>query len=494
MSGKLAREWPLAIIVAAQVALTLPWLWRTAPFTDEALYLDAGHQVWAHWLHHAPLPDYSSWFSGAPVLYPPIGAVADSIGGLAAARALSLLFMLGATIAVYFTGLRLFGLASAFFGGALFAVTGLIVHYGALATYDAAALVFLAVSMWAAAQVREGRGRWLVACAAALVLANAFKYATLAWDPVIIGLVLLHSWDRGVAISLVRAASLTLTVAILDGGLLLLGGSGYIRGVSATTVFRSIHFGAFSPASAVLWRAAALSGVVLVTAGVGVVLSVRAAPLWVTLLLALFLVAGLIAPLNQARIHELTSLDKNMGFGLVFPVLAAGYALEAAVNRLSPRFAGGMLTCGVTAAVLVLLALVAGRQQHVQFRGPSTLTANEVVTAIRHDYKQNTYIVTPGAGRTEQYYLPSIPSRLWLGVFAPNAATQARLRQRICAGQVSLVLMRLVHGKYDRPFDSTLRALIDQPGRYNLAENAGKGPYITQVWKLDTVPRSEICK
>ena len=183
MMSRLTREWPLAIVLPAQAALTLPWLWRTAPFTDEALYLDAGHQLWAHWLHQVPVPDYASWFSGAPVLYPPLGAAADAAGGLPAARALSLLLMLGATAAIYFTGLRLFGRTAAFFSAALFAVTGLIVHYGAFATYDAPALFFLAIGTWAAVHVRDGRTRWLVACTAALIIANAFKYATLAWDP-----------------------------------------------------------------------------------------------------------------------------------------------------------------------------------------------------------------------------------------------------------------------------------------------------------------------
>ena len=39
----------------------------------------------------APLPlDYASYFSGAPVLYPVLGAAANDVGGLAAARAVSL--------------------------------------------------------------------------------------------------------------------------------------------------------------------------------------------------------------------------------------------------------------------------------------------------------------------------------------------------------------------------------------------------------------------
>lgn len=493
MSTKLTSEWPLALILPAQTTLTLPWLWRTAPFTDEGLYIDAGHQVWAHWLHHAPLPDYASWFSGAPVLYPPLGAAADSIGGLPAARAESLIFMLVATAAVYFTGLRLFGRVPAFLGGVSFAVMGLVVHYGAFATYDAPALSFLALSMWTGVLARDGRTRWLVMCAACLVMSNAFKYATLAWDPVIAAIVFLSSCGRSKLRASTYVTSLALTVVILEGGLLLLGGPEYIRGVSVTTVFRTIHWGPSSTAQAVMWRAFALTGVILITAAVGVLLSIRREPLRVTLLLAVLTLAGLIAPFDQARIHQLASLDKNMGFGLIFPALAAGYAMSSAISRASSRWPAGRLVCGATAAAVVLLVLVAGRVQRVQFRGPSALMAHEVVAAVQKSYRAHTIIISPGASRTEKYYLPWIPASLWMGVFQPNAVTQAKFRQFVCDGRVSLVLMRTVDGKYDRAFDEKLSALIHQTGQYELIKRAGRGPYVMQIWRLEKPPGSQIC-
>lgn len=56
-------------------------------FSDEALYLWAGHLEWAHWLDGAKIPVFPAYFSGSPVVYPPLGAVADSIGGLVGATA-----------------------------------------------------------------------------------------------------------------------------------------------------------------------------------------------------------------------------------------------------------------------------------------------------------------------------------------------------------------------------------------------------------------------
>jgi hypothetical protein len=494
VTSKYLREWPLAVILAAQIVLTLPWLWRTAPFTDEALYIEAGHQVWDHWLHGASLLNYASWFSGAPVVYPPIGAAADSVGGLAAARTVSLIFMIGATCAVYFTGLRLFGRISGFFGAALFAVTGLIVHYGAFATYDAPALFFMAVAMWAAIHIREGGTRWLAICAIALVLANAFKYATLAWDPVIIGFVLVHNWDSGIANAIIRAASLTSTVVILAGGLLLLAGQSYVRGLIATTVIRTIRSGAYVPPSTVLWRAFALTGVLVLIGMAAVILSIVVRePLPVTCSLALFVFAGVIAPINQARIHELTSLDKNMGFGLVFAGLAAGYAMEAAIKTLPARIPAARLPSIVFGTALVLLVLILGRVQHVQFRGPSVQLANQIVSAIKHSYRPGTYILASGGSRMEQYYLPQIPSSAWMGIFAPNDATSTRFHNRICNGQVSLVVMRIVNGSYDHAYDYRLRSLLDSTHRYRIILKANGGPSITQVWQFKAVPGGAVC-
>ena len=72
-------------ILGVQAALSLRM--RNTAFEDEALYLSAGHLEMAHWVHGAALQgDYATYFSGAPVLYPVLGAMADSAGGLAAAR------------------------------------------------------------------------------------------------------------------------------------------------------------------------------------------------------------------------------------------------------------------------------------------------------------------------------------------------------------------------------------------------------------------------
>src|SRR3984957_5189348 len=141
-------NWPLVAILAVQLLLSLRLVRADTAFQDEALYLWAGHLEWAHVLHGTPLPQFPAYFSGAPVIYPPLGALADSIGGLAAARVLSLVFMLGATVLLWSTADRLYGRRAAFFAAALFAVVGPALHLGAFATYDAMSLFLVALAAW----------------------------------------------------------------------------------------------------------------------------------------------------------------------------------------------------------------------------------------------------------------------------------------------------------------------------------------------------------
>src|SRR5450755_3658787 len=139
---------PLAAVLAVQAVLSLRLVRADTAFQDEALYLWAGHLEWAHWLHGTPVPAFAYYFSGGPVIYPPVGAIADSVGGLVGARILSLVFMLGATTLVWGVAGRLYGRRAAFFAAALFALLGPTLHLGAFATYDAMSVFLVALAGW----------------------------------------------------------------------------------------------------------------------------------------------------------------------------------------------------------------------------------------------------------------------------------------------------------------------------------------------------------
>ena len=96
-----------------------------------------------------PLPsDYASFFSGSPVLYPILGALADTWGGLAAARHVSLLAMLTTTALLYSLSRRLFNERVGLCAAVIFSVTESAIFLGNFATYDAPALCLLAVAAW----------------------------------------------------------------------------------------------------------------------------------------------------------------------------------------------------------------------------------------------------------------------------------------------------------------------------------------------------------
>ena len=165
LRARVSGNWPLAVILAVQTILSLRLVGADTAFQDEALYLWAGHLEWARVLHGTPIPQFPSYFSGAPVIYPPIAALADSVGGLAAARGLSLVFMLASTTLLWGTADRLFGRRAAFFAAALFAVLGPTLHLGAFATYDAMALFLLALATWLVVRAgeRQDATGWMIA-------------------------------------------------------------------------------------------------------------------------------------------------------------------------------------------------------------------------------------------------------------------------------------------------------------------------------------------
>ena len=232
--------WPLLAVLVVQAALSLRLVRADTAFEDEATYLWAGHLQWAHWLHGTPIPPFPAYFSGAPVLYPPLGALADSIGGLAAARILSLAFMLGATVLVWGTAGRLYGRRAAFFAAALFAVAGPTLHLGAFATYDALSVLLIALAAWfvvRAGERREGTG-WMAAAGVTLAVANAAAYSSALFDLVVLALAVLTALPAGGRVAARRCVVLLIVLVTLLTAGSLAGGSSYLTGIKQTTLAR----------------------------------------------------------------------------------------------------------------------------------------------------------------------------------------------------------------------------------------------------------------
>jgi hypothetical protein len=323
-----ARPWPLLAVLLVQAALSVRLLWTNTAFQDEALYLRAGHLEWARWLHDAPIPDFPAYFSGAPVLYPPLGALADSVGGPAAARILSLCFMLGVTTLLWGTAARLYGQRAALLATALFATLAGTQFLGAFATYDAMALFLLALAAWLGVRSADGHG-WtrailLVASGIVLAAADAVKYATALFTPVVIVVVAVTVWRKhggrgGLAAGLTVLGSwLLLVIAAVTAG-----GREYWRGVTTSTLARPESS---FPVEDVLQRAYLWTSLILVLAALGAILACRGEARG-KLLVPVLAAAGLLVPAEQARLHTTVSLQKHVVFGAWFAAIAAGYAM-----------------------------------------------------------------------------------------------------------------------------------------------------------------------
>ena len=331
----------LLAILCVQAALTLRM--SNTAFEDEALYLYSGHMELAHLLHGAPLQgDYSSYFSGAPVLYPVLGALADDVGGLAAARAVSLLAMLGTTALLYSLTRRLFNERVGLCAAVIFSVTESALFLGHLATYDAPALFLLALATWIV--VRTATFRWPVYLLAALpiALAVATKYASALFIPTIVALSGLAAWPHRGRIALISPAALGAAVAALLGGALYLAGPAYETGIRFTTTARA----AGTAATSLLLRDSLMwGGLPFALAVIGAVAYARRARTepgeliappggraWRIALGVTLTATALLAPADQIHIHTFTSLQKHIGFGLFFAAPFAGIGLTRIIG------------------------------------------------------------------------------------------------------------------------------------------------------------------
>ena len=485
----------LIAILTVQVILCLRLVWSNTAYIDEATYLWAGHLEIAHLLHGTPVPPFQSWFSGAPVIYPPIAAVADHLGGLTGARFLSLIFMIGATALLWNVTSRLFGYRAAFFAAALFAVLGPTQFLGALATYDAMALLLMAASVWCvvAARDRGDSTLLLVAGAAALALANAAKYATALFDPVVVVLAaLVICQRRGRKPALGRAGYLAAAVTALVAILMALGGPLYVAGVMYTTLARAA--GDNSPLL-VLKDSWEWAGTVCTLAWIGVILSPRRSGRGQAALVTVLAVAGLLAPLEQARIHTTTSLHKHVDFGAWLAAPAAGYAL-AQLSRIGQRRSLSFVTAGLLAAAIVPLGALGAAQAANMYRGwPDSAKAVVQLRALTRAY--------PGNYLAEDYDIPayylqsSVPWPRWSNTWylsytqpGPRRALTgaAAYRAAIAQHHFSLVILDFLATPKT---DSQIVAAMQQTGDYQVVAVVASSYGQYTIWGYRPAKQSE---
>ena len=327
---------PLTAICAVQAALSLSLVWSNTAYIDEADYVWLGHLEIAHWLHGTSWPSAyaEKLFSGSPIIYPPLGALADNIGGLAGARILSLTFMIGATVLLYLTAFRLIGRRGAIFSAALWALSEPAIRL-AFATFDPLSVLLTALSAWFIVQAgyRRRSGTFMIAAAASLALANATAYSGIVIDPVVIAFAFLTrqpgSWTRKVA---AYTACFVGGTAVFFGLLMTVAHS--FGGLLFTVIERNVaDYQSPTPILSDIWN---YSGIIMSLAIIGSIVACNMEILSRAALLVLLGSAAFIVPV--AQLHDQTgwSLDKHLAYGIWFATITAGYGCDQLIHR-SPR-------------------------------------------------------------------------------------------------------------------------------------------------------------
>jgi hypothetical protein len=409
-SGRTAKlrvpaNWALLAVMTVQAVLSLRLIRADTAFEDEAAYLWAGHLEWAHVLHGAPLPQFPAYFSGAPVLYPPIGALADSVGGLTGARVLSLAFMLGATVTLWATTGRLFGRRAAFFAAALFAALGPTLHLGSFATYDAMAIFLVTLAAWLVVQAGERQDAtcWMIAAGVALALADATAYTYAVFDIVVLLLALVTAFPQpGGKFAAWRPLTILAVTAVLLTPAVLIGGSRYLHGIEQTTIFRTA--GSESPLT-VLAQSWSWTGVVVAAGICGAVFSWVTRPgrpqAWALTLLA---GAALLVPAEQAGLGTTASLNKHVDLGVWFAAIAAGYAVDKLIGG-APAGNLHAVTCGACVIALSFpLSLAAGQSRAFATSWPNSAAFIAILRPLVAHTNGRLLVEDPSIA---EYYLPA---------------------------------------------------------------------------------------
>jgi hypothetical protein len=219
----------------------------------------------------------------------------------------------------------------------LFATLAGTQFLGAFATFDAMALLLLAFAVWLGVRAADcrlllSRAALLGACGLMVAAADATKYATVLFTPVVLAVVGLAVWRRrqgwpSVAALAVVACSWLAAV----GAAVILAGPQYLSGIRTSTLDRS-------PGNATVGQVVEHSyiwtSLILILAALGALLAVRSSERG-RVLPAVLAFAAVLVPVAQAHLHTTVSLQKHVVFGAWFAAIAAGYAL-ARLSRVDP--------------------------------------------------------------------------------------------------------------------------------------------------------------
>ena len=266
--------------------------------------------------------------------------------------------------------------------------------------------------------------------------------------------------------------------------MLLLGGKPYWHGVRATTLTRHAST---DRSPDVLLHGLSWSWTILVLAAAGVVLSaLRDHTAARTTLMAFLAATGLLAPLDQARIHTLLSLDKHIAFGAWFAAIPAGLALSVMLRALWARALARptrlpvyVMMCACVAAGVPVVAL-----GEVQARQMAGYSRTDYLAGFLRPLTARPGLFLSDTARADAYELPDVPWTDWVKVQSkePEGRTQ-QLAHQILHRHFSLIVLLSSGGGTPQ---AQLEGVLRQTSMYQLvavARSSGPGHRSFLIWQ-----------
>ena len=356
-------------------------------------------------------------FSGSPLIYPPLGALANSLGGLAATRLLSLAFMLASTILLYLITSRLFSQSAAVFATALWAISEPTIRL-AFATYDPLSILLTTLAVWFIVRAADSRGQPILVAAAAiaLALANVTAYSGMVIDPVVIIFALLV-WLPEMRLSRALLRTSCLAVGCIALLISFMTVSRSWTGLAFSVLNRSsfAHQGPLIVTNQI-WE---YSGLTIVLAVIGAAAAIATAG-WPRSALVVWLAcAAVVVPAAQIHAQTTESLDKHLAYGTWFAAMAAGYGLQILVRQLPAT--SRMLAAACCVIALSYPAAISWEQAWARFHGWAN--AHQLVASLAPIAKRATgpmYVPWHEAYVTEYYVPPGHDWRRWTSNLSLN--------------------------------------------------------------------------
>ncbi|HTW21205.1 MAG TPA: glycosyltransferase family 39 protein [Mycobacteriales bacterium] len=433
----MARAMTSQIIWLAPVLVTQAWFafrLNNSLEQDEALYVTAGHQLIAHILHGTRAPDFGSYFSGVPAAYAIPAAVLDHLGGVMLVHATNTVIGLTASVFVYLATRRLFGHGAALVAAAVFGLNPATLFVSRFASFDAPSLLLLAVALYLAVRVSDGR-RYAIALGPCLTLAAAEKYFALAFVPSVIIIAFLAAAKRTDPASAMRRVALAIGSLVVCCGIgaLMLDPADW-QGMRSTSLDRTtlLPEGRLT----LLRDCTHYIGALALAGAIGVLLVRRRRAVLGVVLLA----TSLIPPVVQIRFSESASLHKNMAFGVLFLAPLVGVTGMALLRR--GRYLGVRAATALVCAVLLLSSGV-GTSQAMVNGWPNS---NRIMLVLAHYVRPGTQKYLVDDSMIPAYYLSGLTSyRQWESTYdvqfeGPHGAQV--MQDQLANGKYALFLYR----------------------------------------------------